>query len=130
MHEKKGFTLLEVLVSLIILSISFGVIFQTLSQSKRISWRSEDVADAARVAHNLFADTAFIKKALEEGELEGPVGNGEKWHFSVLISPLQLEGKEEGTSVEIPSMLQLKLCLSMHEDSKKRTFCLTRWYRQ
>ena len=65
--RRGGFTLLEVLVSLVILGISFGVLFETLSQSKRISWKSTDAAEAARVAHNLLEDIEFVNDLLDKG---------------------------------------------------------------
>lgn len=128
MQGREGFTLLEVLVSLIILSLALGVIFQTLSQSRRISWSSQDVLEASRIAHNLFADTAFIQQALAEREKQGQVDEKGKWRFSASVTPLELEVKQGGTPIEIPSLLQLKLCLFLDGDSSGKSFCLTRWY--
>lgn len=121
---------MEVLVALVILSISFGVVFETLSQSKRLSWKSEEVVEAARVAHNLLSNPAFIQEALREGALEGTVPQEERWHFSALVSPLELDEQETGTPREIPSMVKLKVCLYSKGNVGRGPFCITRWCRR
>ena len=125
-----GFTLLEVLVALIILGISFGVVFQSLSLSRRISWRSDELMAASRIANNLLLDSGLTNTALQEGEVEGDVAGEEGWQFSFSAQPLALKGDDNTEPVEVPFMLEMSLCLSHETSLRKRHFCLTRWYRR
>ncbi len=125
-----GFTLLEVLVALIILGISFGVVFQTLSQSRKISWRSDELMAASRIAHNLLLDSRLTDTALQEGEVEEDVAGEEGWKFSFSAQPLALKGDDNTEPIEIPFMFEMRLCLSHEINLRKRHFCLTRWYRR
>jgi hypothetical protein len=46
------------------------------------------------------------------------------------VEPLTLEMDEEEDAVEIPSMVTFRLCLSYGDDREKKSYCLTRWYRE
>ena len=127
--RRGGFTLLEVLVSLVILGISFGVLFETLSQSKRLSWKSTDAAEAARVAHNLLEDIEFVNDLLDKGNFEDSVKGEQDWRYSAAVSALKIKGKE-GEIFEIPSMVELKLCLWRMDGNSGKKFCIKRWYRR
>ncbi|RLB43926.1 MAG: hypothetical protein DRH12_01495 [Deltaproteobacteria bacterium] len=127
--SQAGFTLLEVLVSLVIIGISFGVLFETLSQSKRIAWRSDELAEASRIVHNLLVDDKFVKDALKAGEMRGAVQGEGNWHYWVNVSVLEIEG-EDNTPLKIYGMMQLKLCVAQSEGPESRRFCVTRWYRK
>ncbi|RLB11185.1 MAG: hypothetical protein DRG63_13185 [Deltaproteobacteria bacterium] len=129
LQKKSGFTLLEVLVSLVILGVCFGVLFETLSQSKRLSWKSNEAAEASRVVHNLLASSEFVKRAMEQGTAQGIVRGEAGWHYWVEVRPLELGAKDE-TPAGIPGMLEIRLCVSPAQDPAKRRFCLTRWYRE
>ena len=129
MRKASGFTLLEVLVCLVILGVSFGVLFETFAQSKRIWWRADDAAAASRIAHNLFADPEFVQDAIDAGQAEGEVKGEKDWRYSVEVVPLRLSinGQEP---MEIPSMVELKLCLRRVGEVSHRRMCLSRWYRK
>ena len=123
-----GFTLLEVLVSLIIVGISFGVIFQALSQSKKISWRADELLAASRIAHNLLLDSKLVNTALDDKEVEGDVAGEGGWKFTLTAKPLAIVEDDGTAPVEIPSMYETTLCLSYGKAGTKRHLCLTRWY--
>jgi len=125
-----GFTLLEVLVALIVLAMSLGVTFQALSQSGRISWKADRYSEAARIAQNLLADTEWVRLAIKDKDRKGELKEEEGWRYSVTVEPLTLKMDEEEEAVEIPSMITLRLCLSYGDDREKRSYCLTRWYRE
>ncbi len=127
--RNEGFTLLEILVSLVVLGISFGVLFETLSQSKRLSWRSDEAAQASRVIHNLLANSEFVKSSLESREMEGTIEDAGNWHYKVEILPLEL-GDEQKGPVEIPGMVKLRLCVWSGEARANKHFCIARWYRE
>lgn len=125
-----GFTLLEVLVSLIIVGISFGVVFQALSQSKRISWKADELLAASRIAHNLLVDSKLINTALNNREVEGEVAGEDGWKFTLTAKPLVMEEGNGTPPIEIPSLFEMRLCLSYEKTRQGRQICLTRWYRQ
>ncbi len=125
-----GFTLLEVLVALIIIGISLGAVFQAFSQSKRISWKADEKTEAARIAKNLFANSALIDAALRDKEKKGVVPEENGWTYDISVLPLELKPKNEETFVEIPSMLKLNLRLAHNTGQNEKTFRLNRWYRR
>jgi len=125
-----GFTLLEVLVALIVLALSFGVTFQAISQSGRISWKADRYSEAARLAQNLLADTEWVRLAIKDKDRKGELKGEDDWRYSVTVEPLTLKMDEEEEAEEIPSMVTLRLCLSYGDDREKRSYCLTRWYRE
>jgi prepilin-type N-terminal cleavage/methylation domain-containing protein len=126
--KELGFTLLEVLVSLIIVGISFGVIFQSLSQSKRLSWRADELLTASRIAHNLLIDSRLVDRAFDRKEVEGDVAGEDGWKFTLTAEPLAIEEDAESGTLEIPSMFEMTLCLSYGKTGTERHLCLTRWY--
>jgi prepilin-type N-terminal cleavage/methylation domain-containing protein len=125
-----GFTLLEVLVALIVLALSFGITFQAISQSGRISWKADRYEEATRIAQNLLADTGWLRQAIKDKDRKGELKGEDGWRYTVAVEPLTLKMDEAEEPVEIPSMITLKLCLSYGEDREKRAYCLTRWYRE
>jgi prepilin-type N-terminal cleavage/methylation domain-containing protein len=125
-----GFTLLEVLVSLIIVGISFGVVFQALSQSKRISWKADEMLTASRIAHNLLVDSILLNTAVNNREVAGEVEGEDGWKFTLTAKPLVMEEDKGTPPIEIPSLFEMRLCLSYEKTGQGRQICLTRWYRQ
>lgn len=130
LKKSSGFTLLEVLVALIVLAMSLGVTFQALSQSGRISWKADRYNEAARIAQNLLADTEWVRLAIKDKDRKGELKEEEGWQYLVTVEPLTLKMDEEEEAVEIPSMITLRLCLSYGDDREKRSYCLTRWFRE
>lgn len=130
LKKSSGFTLLEVLVALIVLAMSLGVTFQALSQSGRISWKADRYNEAARIAQNLLADTEWVQLAIKDKDRKGELKEEEGWQYLVTVEPLTLKMDEEEEAVEIPSMITLRLCLSYGDDREKRSYCLTRWFRE
>lgn len=114
---------------MIIIGICLGATFQALSQSKRISWKSEEMMEALRIANNILSDSALIEAAFEKMEIEDEVGKENGWRYRLSASPLELRINDAETVVEIQSMVQLELCLIHQSERKEKPFCLTRWYR-
>ncbi len=124
-----GFTLLEVLVALLIIGISLGVVFQSFSQAKRISWKADEKMERVRIAQNLFADSTLIREVLREREKDGDVPDETGWRYSIRVEPLVLESEEDNQPIKIPSMVSLTLSLVHSAGGKENTFTLNRWYR-
>jgi len=128
-RSNDGFTLLEVMVALIIIGLFLGSTFQSISQSKRISWRSSEVIEAVRIANNLLADSALIEKAIKEKEIEDDIKGEDGWRYTISVSPLELKPDNAEQPSEIPSMVKLRLCQVYQSGQREKSFCLTRWYR-
>lgn len=127
---RSGFTLLEVLVALIIVGISLGAVFQAFSQSKRISWVSDERMECGRIARNILADSSLLESAIKEEGKEGNVEGEDGWRYAITVHPLEIALEDEETPLEIPSMVNLKLCLVHHTGQREKTFELGRWYRR
>ena len=124
-----GFTLLEVLVALLIMGVSLGVVFQAFSQSKRISWKSEEKMECGRIAQNILNNSAIIGSALKQEKMDGLVKGEEGWHYTITVHPLEIESEEETTRITHQSMVDLKLVLVHDTGQRERHFEISRWYR-
>ena len=89
---KKGFTLLEVLVALIIFSIAFGAIASIFQTSLRQSTTAETLMDATAVAERQIARYG-ADLPLRPGETSGLSSEGLNWSAKIdLASPLPENG--------------------------------------
>ena len=86
-----GFTLLEVLVALAVMSLAIVTLFQLISQSLRLVKTSGDYQQAVLLANRIATETQPSEEAEESGE-EGPF----QWERRVSLVPLpeELQPKE------------------------------------
>ena len=126
-----GMTLLEVLVALIIIAITVGTVFESLSGSRRISFRADVAIDAVRIANNLLGNALLMKEMVEagSGRITGPVLGEPGWSYEIAAAPLVIETSPGGNMAEIPDMVDLRLCVSNSSLSLK-SYCLHRWMRR
>ncbi len=75
-----GFTLVEVLVALAILSVALAVLLITISNGIRYQIQARTVAEANAVAQSLLAEIGKARP-LSEGQLEGVSSNGFPWRL-------------------------------------------------
>ncbi len=124
-----AFTLLEVMVALLILSLSLSALFQNLSLSKRIALTSSINFDAVRIANNLFMDEKLMVSLKRNQEAEGDIGES-GWKYKFAIEPLFINMDEEAdNAVEVPGMSKVELILSHDFHSVSRTFRFLKWLR-
>jgi prepilin-type N-terminal cleavage/methylation domain-containing protein len=128
-NVKYGFTLVEVLVALIILSISLGSIFQALSSSRRISLKADESLTAVRIAHNLLANPILIPTALKDLKVSGAIENETEWHYTLSVKPLEFNTGNRLDIFLVPNMFELNLCLSHQTNDREKIFCAQQWYR-
>ena len=86
-----GFTLLEVLVALAVMSLAIVTLFQLISQSLRLVKTSGDYQHAVLLANRIATGTQPSEEGMESGE-EGPF----RWERRVALVPLpeELQPKE------------------------------------
>lgn len=63
--NRQGFTLLEVLISLTIVSLALGVIFSLLGESKKLAWAAGRRLDAA-IMTRAALNAAYLQEQLDD----------------------------------------------------------------
>ena len=81
-RDEHGFTLIEMLVALAILTIALAVLFGAISDSLDRTRRSKDEAVAASLAQSLLA-RAQAANPLPAGDSGGSYSNGFRWRLHV-----------------------------------------------
>ena len=87
-----GFTLLEVLVALAVMSLAVVTLFQLTSQSLRLVKTSGDYQQAVVLANRIAMETQPSEEGMESGE-EGPF----QWERRVALVPLPEEFQPKET---------------------------------
>ena len=121
-----GFTLLEVVIALIVMGVCMGVLFQSLSRSKQLSWKSDETVTAVAMARNLFSERPLVDKALETGEISGPSPESEQWSY--VMTARDMEALSENESLEAPDKIKaLRLCLAHGSGVTQKSYCFEKW---
>ena len=86
--EDRGFTLIEVLVALTILGLSFAVLMTLISRGLDTSRRSQLLAGASGLAQSLLAQ-AGVLTPIRVGNSQGSTENGYAWlvHVEPFVVP-------------------------------------------
>ena len=79
-----GFTLLEVIVAFVILSLSLGVIYQIFGQGLRATSLSERYTHATLLAQSLMAETG-VTSPLHSGTQSGSSEAGYEWQVETSV---------------------------------------------
>lgn len=123
-----GYTLLEVMVALFIVSISLGAVFQNLSVSKKSSIRSEKAYTAVRLANNIFHDIETINRVVRGEIIEQKISGRQKWYYRFSSKPLVVDSlSDDDTPLEIDKLKKLTLCILYGKGQKKQSFCFVKW---
>ena len=83
-ESERGFTLVELLVSLAILAVALAVLFGAISTSLDRTRKDRDEALAASLVQSLLA-RAGSERPLAAGETSGVYSNG--YHWRLVVSP-------------------------------------------
>ena len=81
--REAGFTLVEVIVALAMLSVGLGVLLGLISSSLRQTANAESMAEASSLAQSLM-DEGGIDMPVKPGERDGQFPNGLHWHLKML----------------------------------------------
>lgn len=82
-----GFTLIEVLTAMMVLSIVLVTIFQLFSGGLRAARRAGEVGTATFLARQKMEEL-LLSPAMAPGEMEGDLTEGYSWHAAVSKFPL------------------------------------------
>ncbi len=96
-EHRKGFTLLEVIVAIVIFAISFGVLAQIMQTGFRQSGAAESATTGVMLARSLLARIG-VEEPLLPGRVEGDAGAGFTWVTE--IRPAAIAGDDEGGTPE------------------------------
>jgi general secretion pathway protein I len=80
--RESGFTLLEVIVALAILTLALSVLLGVISDGLRRTSRAADDAEAVLLARSLLASVG-AEIPLREGQVTGRFANGPQWRLQV-----------------------------------------------
>jgi general secretion pathway protein I len=85
-HSKKGFTLLEVLVAMVILSVSLLAAIKVASEVTNSAIHLQEKTIAQWVAMNKLAELRLAKKLPQTGRSDGEDEMaGRNWHWEILV---------------------------------------------
>ncbi len=117
----KGFTLLEVLTAMMILSISIVVIFQLFSGGLRSAELSDRYTRAIFHARAKMEAT-LLAEGLIEGETEGIIEEDYRWRLSVT----RMEPEEDSGILKNPreTLFQITVEIIWNDDDRERTFTI------
>jgi general secretion pathway protein I len=113
----RGFTLLEVLVALVLLSIALVAIFELFSANLRGIAKSDDYSNAVIVAESkmreILDDDNLAERAWQETREDG-------YRINVVVSSA---ANDRTTNLQV-KLLEINLTVSWIKDSKERTLNL------
>jgi general secretion pathway protein I len=127
-RTEQGFTLLEVLVAFVVLSLSLGVILQIFSLSTRITRAAEIQQQAVLLAESKMAELLaepFIETGSDQGGFDGQIDEGlaERFRWQTEVSDYQFPDQSE---VDNPSLVPFLIEVSVSwDDAAEQGITLT-----
>jgi general secretion pathway protein I len=120
-NGNRGFTLLEVLIAMMILTISIVVIFQLFSGGLRSAKLSDGYTRAIFHARAKMEAT-LLAETLMEGETEGIIEEDYRWRLS--IAPIVSEEGSEILTKSLETLFQLTVDIIWTDGERERTFTI------
>ena len=116
--KNSGFSLLEMIVAIVLLSFSLGALYQAVAGASKIIRVDEKYAYANGIAQSLLAEYAVVPDTglVQAGETEG----GFRWQ----VNAEPMEG-EYPAQLEEGSLQQLSISVSWGDDANERSIKLT-----
>lgn len=117
MNNSRGFTLLEVLVAFLILSLSMGVLMRIVSQSLKAVETAEHHQVALQLAESQLADVLTRFNVDSRGKEEGRLDRRYRWQSE--IEPYHFDNQEAGERYSISPWL-IRVSVSWGADPAER----------
>jgi len=122
-RRTQGFSLIEVLVAFVILSLSLGVLMQIFSGGLSRIGISKEYAHAAALAESRLAYVG-VETPVEEGETQGDDGQGYTW--TTAITRYTHPDFQASSNPSAPNLFQVDVVVTWGEGLfNKRSFRLT-----
>lgn len=117
MLNNKGFSLLEMMVAIVIMAISFAALYQAVGGASRIIRIDERYSYAHGLAQSLLANYAIVPdRGLDEsGEADG----GFRWH----VKAQAIDG-DNPTQLALGALQKIEISVSWGEQGKERNITL------
>lgn len=116
-HADRGFTLLEVLVALVVLSIALAAIFELFSVNLKGLSKTDDITNAVIVAESKMRDILAEETLTERSSTEA-AGNG--YRINTVVKSTANERTE---NLQI-KLYEINLTVFWTKDSKERAYHL------
>ena len=121
MNNKKGFTLIETVVSMVIAGIILGVIYYAFSMSMRITNSGNDILTATDIAKTVYANfikdkknkVEFLDEYKEKGEFN------RDWSYNIEVSKASINLNDK---VDVDIEQGYKLTLIVKNNNKDYNF--------
>lgn len=117
--KEAGFTLLEIIIALTILSIGLVSAIEVFSNDLRLVLFSKDYTQALLHAREKIEEVSFLN-SLEEGVETGQFSDGQRWQRT--LAPYLPDEAEESSSAK---MLEIKVVVSWSHGKTTREVELT-----
>jgi general secretion pathway protein I len=117
--NEAGFTLVEVIVALAMLSIGLSVLLGLISGSLRQTANAERMAEAGSLAQSLMAEVG-TDLAIKLEERDGQFSNGYRWHLRMLPYGDAKEREEWPVG-----LYMISTEVEWQEDTQRRSYALT-----
>ena len=131
MKRARGFTLLEVLLAFVILSVAMGMLMSMLSRGLGQVRRAQDESEAAMYAQSLLDSTGVLEN-LREGQREGSWAGGRyRYHLDIrevedpTPKPAPIPGAPTPTPVAAPLLFKLDLAVAWGQQDSPREMHFT-----
>jgi general secretion pathway protein I len=116
--RERGFTLVEVIVALAMLSIGLSVLLGLISNSLRQTKATEKAAEASSLAQSLLAEVGTIRP-VKQGAFDETMPNGLRWHLR--IQPYGAAAEQEELHVGLYLVLT---DVEWEDGAERRSFTL------
>ncbi len=117
-RKERGYTLLETLVALSLLSLSLVLILELFSGGLRGNKLAGDY-DRAILHAKETMETIFLSMDLEEGRIRGEYGDGFEWE--AFISPFHEDYAEQGDQGSL-SLFEIRVLVRWRAERAERQF--------
>jgi prepilin-type N-terminal cleavage/methylation domain-containing protein len=122
-ERRRGFTLVEVVVALLIFGLAFAVLARIVQTGVLQSARAETMTTATLLARSQLARIG-VDVPVAAGELEGDAGGGFRWRIVVRRAALE-GGQDDPATDQLVLPHQVEVTIAWGEGTREQALTLT-----